>query len=101
MLWLFLYERTALASDLRIPSDLILCASLYQLVALLPRVIHVPYASDFSVRCGRDPGFGQSFAWDSGISRAFAIGELNRKHWIRLALPKDVSAMPATALRTE
>jgi len=38
-----------------------------RLAALLPGAIHVAYASDFSVRGGRDPGFGQSFAWDSDL----------------------------------
>ena len=56
-----------------------------RLAALLPGAIHVAYASDFSVRGGRDPGFGQSFAWDSdlleGYSSIILHGNSNPPPW--------------------
>lgn len=38
-----------------------------RLEQILPGSIHVAYASDFSVRGGRDQGFGQSFSWDTDL----------------------------------
>ena len=34
---------------------------------IYPGAIHVVYASDFSLRGGRDPGFGLSVAWDTDL----------------------------------
>jgi glycosyltransferase involved in cell wall biosynthesis len=34
---------------------------------LCPGAIHVVYASDYSLRGGQDPGFGQSISWDSNL----------------------------------
>ena len=38
-----------------------------ELNRLCPGSIHVVYASDFSLRGGRDPGFGSSIAWDTDL----------------------------------
>jgi glycosyltransferase involved in cell wall biosynthesis len=34
---------------------------------ICPGTIHVAYASDFSIRGGRDPGFGGSVSWDGDL----------------------------------
>ena len=38
-----------------------------ELNRLCPDLIHVVYASDFSLRGGRDPGFGSAITWDSDL----------------------------------
>jgi len=38
-----------------------------RLAEIIPDALHVAYASDFSVRGARDPGFGQHFAWDGDL----------------------------------
>ena len=38
-----------------------------ELNRLCPGSIHVVYASDFSLRGGRDPGFGSAITWDSDL----------------------------------
>ncbi len=48
-----------------------------RLAMLLPGAIHVAYASDFSIRGGRDPGFGHSFAWDSDLLAGYPFSILH------------------------
>jgi glycosyltransferase involved in cell wall biosynthesis len=43
-----------------------------RLEQLCPGAIHVAYASDFSIRGGNDPGFGQSVAWDSDLLAGYS-----------------------------
>lgn len=38
-----------------------------RLEQIIPGSIHVAYASDYSVRGGRDQGFGQSVSWDTDL----------------------------------
>lgn len=43
-----------------------------RLAQLCPGAIHVAYASDFSIRGGNDPGFGQPVAWDSDLLAGYS-----------------------------
>jgi glycosyltransferase involved in cell wall biosynthesis len=56
-------------------------APVYQRLAqLIPGAIHVAYASDFSVKGGLDPGFGQSFSWDLDLLSDYPYTVLQASH---------------------
>lgn len=50
-----------------------------ELNRLCPGAVHVVYASDFSLRGGRDPGFGSSITWDTDLLAGYSSTVLSSR----------------------
>ena len=63
---------------------------------LSPGSIHVVYASDFSVRGGRDPGFAQAVAWDTDLLAGYPSTVLSSN---LIQAPSDWQSLDGRGLR--
>jgi glycosyltransferase involved in cell wall biosynthesis len=63
---------------------------------LCPGAIHVAYASDYSVRGGRDPGFAQAFSWDTDLLAGYPFTVLRSD---LTQAPSDWDALDGRGLR--